>query len=36
MPAYDFKCPKCGKNVTLVLTLNDYQRKAYKCPKCGT
>ena len=36
MPAYDFKCPKCGKNVTLVLTLNDYQRKAYKCPKCGS
>ncbi|MBI3024345.1 MAG: zinc ribbon domain-containing protein [Candidatus Tectomicrobia bacterium] len=36
MPTYDFKCAKCGKNVTLVLGVTDYERKAYKCPKCGS
>lgn len=36
MPAYEFKCQNCGKKVTLVLTLGNYERKAYRCPKCGS
>ena len=36
MPAYDFRCAKCGKNVTLMISVADYERKSYKCPKCGS
>jgi len=36
MPAYDFRCGKCSKNVTLMLSVSDYERKAFKCPKCGS
>ena len=36
MPAYEFLCRKCGKIVTLVLTLSDYEKKKPKCPECNS
>lgn len=34
MPAYEFLCKKCGKNVTLVLSVSEYEKKKPKCPNC--
>ncbi len=36
MPVYDFKCQDCGKKVTLVLSVSEYENKRRKCPKCGS
>ncbi len=36
MPAYEFECIKCGKDVTLIMTFSDYEKKNYKCPDCGS
>ena len=36
MPGYEFKCQKCGKKATIVLSISDYEKKNYKCPKCGS
>ena len=34
MPSYDFKCDKCGKKFTLMLTISEYERTKFRCPKC--
>ena len=36
MPAFEFKCQKCGKKATLVISISEYEKKSYKCPKCGS
>ena len=36
MPTYEFKCEKCKKKFTLVMSVKDYGRKRQKCPKCGS
>ncbi len=36
MPAYEFKCLKCGKKVTLIILFSDYENKKARCPKCGS
>jgi len=35
MPTYEFHCPKCKENRSLILSLKEYEDKKYKCPKCG-
>ncbi|RLC23334.1 MAG: zinc ribbon domain-containing protein [Deltaproteobacteria bacterium] len=34
MPTYEFKCQKCRKNFSLMLTLREYETKKIRCPKC--
>ena len=34
MPAYDFKCEKCNKKFTLIMSLSEYDKKGFRCPKC--
>lgn len=34
MPSYDFKCEKCNKMFTLVLTIREYEKMTFRCPKC--
>ena len=34
MPTYDFYCEKCDKNVTIIISLPDYEKKNFNCPKC--
>ena len=34
MPVYEFKCQKCGKEFTLVLSVKQYERKEFACPDC--
>jgi putative FmdB family regulatory protein len=36
MPTYEFKCGKCKKKFSLVLSLSKYEKKKPKCPKCGS
>ncbi|RLB07778.1 MAG: zinc ribbon domain-containing protein [Deltaproteobacteria bacterium] len=35
MPTYEFHCPKCKEDISLILSLKEYEGKEYKCPKCG-
>jgi putative FmdB family regulatory protein len=34
MPLYEFHCRECDRELILVLTEQDYFRKAYRCPRC--
>ena len=34
MPTYDFKCEKCKKNFSLIMTVSEYETKKKRCPKC--
>lgn len=34
MPVYEFRCPKCGKESVLTLTLAE-RAKGPKCPGCN-
>ena len=36
MPAYEFECLNCGKDVTLIMTFSEYEKEKYKCPDCGS
>ncbi len=36
MPIYEFRCLKCGKKVTLALTVSQYEKGKRKCAKCGS
>ncbi len=36
MPLYEFHCPKCDKDFTLVLTVSEYEKTKPKCPDCKT
>lgn len=35
MPVYSFHCRDCKEEVTLKLSLKDWEAKDYKCPQCG-
>ncbi|MEJ2587451.1 MAG: zinc ribbon domain-containing protein [Deltaproteobacteria bacterium] len=34
MPTYEFRCQKCEKPFTLVMSISDYEKKKVQCPKC--
>jgi putative FmdB family regulatory protein len=34
VPIYEFQCQKCGKEFSLVLSLKQYEEKAFACPAC--
>ena len=34
MPTYEFWCDACQKSITLVLRLEDFEKKNYTCPEC--
>ncbi len=36
MPAYEFKCLKCGRQATLLIPFSEYEKKKIKCPKYGS
>ena len=36
MPVYEFECLDCGKEVTLVISVSEYEKKDFKCPECGS
>lgn len=35
MPSYDYRCPKCNKKFTAILSMSEHDARKAKCPKCG-
>jgi putative FmdB family regulatory protein len=35
MPSYEYRCPKCNKNFTVILSIGEHDAGKVKCPKCG-
>jgi putative FmdB family regulatory protein len=35
MPSYGYRCPKCNKKFTLILSIGEHDAGKAKCPKCG-
>jgi putative FmdB family regulatory protein len=35
MPSYDYRCPKCKKKFTAILSIGEHDAGKVKCPKCG-
>jgi putative FmdB family regulatory protein len=35
MPSYDYRCPKCKKKFTAMLSIREHDAGKVKCPKCG-
>jgi putative FmdB family regulatory protein len=36
MPVYEYHCDKCDRDVSLVLTISQHEKRSVKCPKCGS
>jgi len=36
MPTYEYKCKKCNKSFSLMLTISEHGKKKVRCPKCKT
>ena len=34
MPTYDFRCGKCKKEFSVILTLKEREKGKIKCPTC--
>jgi putative FmdB family regulatory protein len=34
MPTYEFRCKKCKKEFTAILSLREYEKGKISCPKC--
>jgi putative FmdB family regulatory protein len=34
MPTYEYKCEKCKKRFSLMMTISEYEKKKIRCPKC--
>jgi len=34
MPTYEYRCGKCKKTFTVMISLKDYEAGNVKCPKC--
>jgi len=36
MPSYEYRCGRCNKTFSVVLTISDHDARKVKCPKCGS
>jgi len=34
MPTYEYRCEKCKKNFSLVMSMSDHAKRKARCPKC--
>jgi putative FmdB family regulatory protein len=34
-PSYDYRCAKCNKKFTAILSIGEHDAGKVKCPKCG-
>ncbi len=34
MPTYDFRCKKCKKEFSIMLSLREYEKGKVDCPHC--
>jgi len=35
MPSYDYRCLKCNKEFSIILSIREHDQNKAKCPKCG-
>jgi putative FmdB family regulatory protein len=35
MPTYEYRCPECKKQFSVILSIKEHDGKKAKCPKCG-
>jgi putative FmdB family regulatory protein len=35
MPSYDYRCTKCNKTFTAILSIKEHDAGKIRCPKCG-
>lgn len=35
MPTYDYRCLKCNKEFSVILSMKEHGSGKTKCPKCG-
>ena len=35
MPSYEYRCAKCNKEFSMILSIKDHDARKAKCPKCG-
>jgi len=36
MPTYDYKCKKCGKEFSTMMTITEHDKAKPTCPGCGS
>lgn len=36
MPTYEFRCAKCNKKFSLIMSISEHGARKHKCPKCGS
>jgi putative FmdB family regulatory protein len=34
MPTYEFRCGKCNKEFSLIMSISEYGQKKFRCPAC--
>ena len=34
MPTYEFRCEKCRKRFSLMLSISEHEKTKFRCPKC--
>lgn len=34
MPTYEYRCEKCGKEFSAVMTIAKHEKRGTKCPEC--
>jgi len=34
MPTYEFKCEKCNKKFSHIMSVSEYDKTKFRCPKC--
>lgn len=35
MPTYEYRCQKCRKKFSRVMSISEHETRRIKCPKCG-
>jgi putative FmdB family regulatory protein len=36
MPLYEYFCGKCGKEVTVTMSISEHEKGGAACPQCGS
>ena len=34
MPTYEYECKKCGHEFSLIMPMDEHQKRKVRCPKC--
>ena len=34
MPDYEYECKKCGHHFSLIMSIDEHEKKKVRCPQC--